>query len=209
MQPAPIPNRHPRLGLALTAITLAVFAWSGIAPYERFTWVLEVAPVCILLPLIYLVRGPFPLSPLLMVLLCLHGVILMVGGKYTYARVPIGFTVADWLGWQRNPYDRLGHLAQGFVPALIAREVLLRTSPLVRGKWLAFLCVSIALAFSALYELIEWQAAVWTGEAAESFLGTQGDEWDTQWDMALALMGAIASLLLLRKAHDRSLGLAD
>ncbi|MEZ6020717.1 MAG: DUF2238 domain-containing protein [Planctomycetota bacterium] len=134
---------------------------------------LEVAPVSVLLPLIYLVRGPSP-SALLMVLLCLHGVILMVGGKYTYARVPIGFTVADRLGWQRNPYDRLGHLAQGFVPALIAREVLLRTSPLVRGKWLAFLCVSIALAFSALYELIEWQAAVWTGEAAESFLGTQG-----------------------------------
>jgi len=145
------------------------------------------------------------LSPLLYRLLFLHAVILVVGGHYTYAQVPIGFWIQDLLDASRNHYDRIGHFAQGFIPAILAREILLRRSPLRQGKWLFFLVVCVCFAFSALYELIEWWAALIGGDSAESFLGTQGDVWDTQWDMFLALLGAISAQLLLRRVHDRSM----
>lgn len=190
--------------------------WSAISPHDYFTWFLEVVPVLIGLPLAFAVQRRFPLSSLLLVLLWLHSVILIVGGHYTYARVPLGDWAMGWFGWPRNNYDKLGHFAQGFVPAILVREILLRTSPLGLGwsaaststkpsRWLGFLIVSVCLAFSAFYELIEWIAAEASGEAAEDFLGTQGYAWDTQTDMALALLGAVVALLLLARAHDRSL----
>ena len=190
---------------ALLALVLGVLAWSGVAPHDRFTWFLEVAPVLVGLPIVLLTARRFPLTPLAYTLLALHACILMVGGKYTYAEVPLGFWVRDALGWTRNHYDRLGHLAQGFIPALVAREVMLRTSPLRPGKWLFFLVLCFALALSATYELVEWWTAAGTGEAADAFLGTQGDVWDTQWDMMLAGIGAITSQLLLSRWHDRQL----
>ena len=189
----------------LLGIVLAVLVWSGIEPHDRFTWFLEVAPVLIGLPIVIAAGRRFPLTPLLYVLLTIHAVILMVGGKYTYAEVPAGFWVQDLLGLGRNHYDRLGHFAQGFVPAILAREILWRRSPLRGSRWLGFVVVSICLAFSAFYELIEWWTAAASGEAAAAFLGTQGDPWDTQWDMFLALLGALSALLLLRRVHDRQL----
>ncbi len=191
---------------ALFAIVLAVLLWSGISPHDHFTWFLEVAPVLLGLPLLLLTAKTFPLTPLAYLLLAVHACILMVGGKYTYAEVPLGFWVSGIMGWTRNNYDKLGHLAQGFVPAIVAREILLRRSPLDRGKWLAFIVVCICLAISAVYELVEWGTAVGTGEAAEAFLGTQGDPWDTQKDMAMAGLGAILALLSLSRVHDRQLG---
>lgn len=188
------------------ALLLApVLGWSLVAPHDYFTWVLEVLPVLIGLPLAFAVQRRFPLSGLLLGLLWGHSVILIVGGHYTYARVPLGDWAMHWFGWTRNNYDKLGHFAQGFVPAILVREILLRTSPLKGGKWLAFLVVSVCLAFSALYELIEWLTAVTSGAAADDFLGTQGDPWDTQTDMAMALVGAVVALLLLPRLHDRSL----
>ena len=189
----------------LLGTVLAVLVWSGLDPHDRFTWLLEVAPVVIGLPIVMAARRRFPLTPLLYLLLAIHAVILMVGGKYTYAEVPAGFWVRDWLGLARNHYDRLGHFAQGFVPAILAREILWRCSPLRGSRWLGFVVVSICLAFSAFYELIEWWTAAATGAAAEAFLGTQGDPWDTQWDMFLALLGAISALVLLPRLHDRQL----
>jgi putative membrane protein len=156
-------------------------------------------------PVLVATFSAFRLSPLLYRLLFLHAVILAVGGHYTYARVPMGFWAADLLDLSRNHYDRIGHFAQGFIPAILAREILLRRSPLRRGKWLFFLVVCVCLAFSAFYELIEWWAALIGGEAAESFLGTQGDVWDTQWDMFLALVGSITAQCLLGRVHDRSM----
>jgi len=156
-------------------------------------------------PLLVATFSAFRLSPLLYRLLFLHAVILVVGGHYTYARVPVGFWVQDLLDLSRNHYDRIGHFAQGFIPAIIAREILMRLSPLRRGKWLFFLVICVCLAFSAFYELIEWWAALIGGDSAESFLGTQGDVWDTQWDMLLALLGAISAQFLLGRAHDRSM----
>lgn len=194
--------REPLLLLAATAIVLL---WSGIRPFDRMTWWLEVAPVLVGAPLLVVTHRRYPLSPLLYRLLFLHAVILMVGGHYTYARVPAGFWLQDWLDLSRNHYDRLGHLAQGFVPAILAREILLRSSPLPRGRWLFFLVACVCLAFSAFYEMIEWWTALLGGIAADAFLATQGDVWDTQWDMFLALTGALAALLLLGRAHDRSL----
>ena len=191
--------------LALLGAAALVLVWSGVQPLERGTWWLEVAPVLIGVPLLVISFSRFRLSPLLYRLLFLHAVTLMVGGHYTYAQVPIGFWAQDSLDLSRNHYDRVGHLAQGFVPAILAREILLRRSPLRRGKWLFFLVVSVCLAFSALYELIEWWAALVGGDSAESFLGTQGDVWDTQWDMFLALLGSIAAQVLLRGVHDRSM----
>jgi putative membrane protein len=188
-----------------------VFAWSAIGPHDRLTWWLEVAPVLIGVPLILAVQRRFPLTSLLLVLIWLHAVILIVGGHYTYALVPAGDWAREWFGWSRNNYDKLGHFAQGFVPAILAREILLRTSPLRdRGdgrpsRWLGFLVVSVCLGFSAFYELIEWVAALLSREAAESFLGTQGYVWDTQSDMAWALGGALLALLLLPRWHDRQL----
>ena len=182
-----------------------MLVWSGIQPLERGTWWLEVAPVLVGIPLLVLTFPVFRLSPLLYRLLFLHAAILAVGGHYTYARVPIGFWAQDLLDLSRNHYDRVGHLAQGFIPAILAREILVRRSPLRRGKWLFFLVVCVCLAFSAFYELIEWCAALIGGDSAESFLGTQGDVWDTQWDMFLALVGSLAAQCLLGRAHDRSM----
>jgi putative membrane protein len=193
------------LRVALIAVTLVVLVWSGIGPKDRFTWFLEVAPVLIGLPLLIATFRRFPLSTLTYVLLAVHGVILMIGGHYTYAEVPVGDWVRAAFGFQRNHYDRVGHFAQGFVPAIVAREILLRNSVVDGKRWLAFIIVSICLAISAMYELLEWLAAVTTGEAADAFLGTQGDVWDTQMDMFLALIGAISALLLLSRLHDRSM----
>jgi putative membrane protein len=186
-------------------IAAAVLLWSGIAPYDRATWWLEVLPVLVGAPLLVATARRFPLTPLLYGLLLLHAVILMVGGHYTYARVPIGFWVQDAFELARNHYDRLGHFAQGFVPAILAREILLRRTPLPAGGWLFFLVLASCLAFSAFYELIEWWTALLGGEAATDFLGTQGDVWDTQWDMFLAGIGAIAAQLGFARLHDRQL----
>jgi len=193
------------------ALLLPVFAWSAVRPHDYFTWFLEVVPSLIGVPLMLAVQKRFPLSTLLLVLLWLHCTVLIFGGHYTYALVPLGEWAKEWFGWTRNNYDKLGHFAQGLVPAILAREILLRTSPLRdRGdgrpsRWLGFLVVSVCLAFSALYELIEWLTAVTSGEAAEAFLGTQGDIWDTQTDMAMALVGAVCATVLLPRWHDQSL----
>jgi putative membrane protein len=167
---------------------------------------LEVAPILIAVPILFVTGTRFPLTPLAYRLIFIHALILMLGGHYTYARVPIGFWVQDLLDVSRNHYDRLGHLAQGFIPAIIVREVLLRTSPLRPGKWLFFLVTCVCLAVSACYEFVEWWAALLGGEAAADFLGTQGDSWDTQWDMFLAFLGAMTAQLLLSHRHDRELG---
>ena len=190
------------------ALVLAVLVWSGIAPADRFTWWLEVAPVLIGLAVVLATHRRFPLSWLLVVLLTIHAAILCIGGHWTYAEVPFGFWMARTFGFARNHYDRIGHFAQGFVPAILAREVLIRRSPLAGSRWLPFVVVAICLAASAFYELIEWWAAVLTEGGATAFLGTQGDPWDTQWDMFLALVGACSALLLLSGAHDRALARA-
>jgi putative membrane protein len=194
-----------RLPASLLAAVLALLAASAIGPRDRLTWLLEVAPVLAAAPLLVLTRRRFPLTPLLYVLVALHAAILCVGGHYTYAEVPLGFWARDALGLSRNPFDRLGHLAQGFVPALVAREVLLRASPLGRGGWLFVVVTAIALSISAAYELVEWGAALVLGQDADAFLGTQGDPWDTQWDMFLALAGAVLAQLLLARVQDRQL----
>lgn len=197
--------RHKHEALAWLVATAIVLLWSGIEPHDRLTWVLEVSPVLIGVPILLATYTRFPLSPLLYRLLFLHAAILMVGGHYTYSEVPLGSWAQELLGLSRNPYDRLGHFAQGFVPAMLAREILIRRSPLRSGKWLFFLVVCVCLAISACYELIEWWTALLWGASAEYFLGTQGDVWDTQWDMFLALIGAVSAQALLAKAHDRSL----
>jgi len=195
-----------RLHVTLLAVGLAVLVWSGIGPRDRFIWFLEVAPAIIAAGLLLATYRRFRLSTLVYVLVLLHAIILMIGGHWTYAEVPLFNTLRDTFSLQRNYYDRIGHIAQGFIPAIAAREVLLRTSPLKRGKWLFAIAVSICLACSAVYELIEWAVAVGVGEEADAFLGTQGDPWDTQWDMFLAACGAVVSLLALSRLHDRSLG---
>ena len=199
-------RREPAILLVVAIILLAA---SRVGAAEPGTWIMEVAPMFIAAPILVVTARRFPLTPLVYRLLFLHALILMLGGHYTYAKVPLGFWVQDALGLARNHYDRLGHIAQGFVPAMLAREVLLRRSPLQRGKWLAFLVVCICLALSATYELIEWLAAVLGGSAADAFLGTQGDVWDTQWDMFMALLGAISALVLLSRTHDRQLARLD
>ena len=195
-------RREPAILLVAAIVLLAL---SRIGAYEPGTWILEVAPIFIVAPILVFTARRFPLTPLVYRLLFVHALILMVGGHYTYAKVPLGFWVQDAFGLARNHYDRLGHLAQGFVPSMLAREVLLRRSPLQRGKWLSFLVVCVCLALSATYELIEWLAAVLGGSAADAFLGTQGDVWDTQWDMFMALVGALTALVLLSRVHDRQL----
>ena len=187
------------------ALVLAVLAWSGVGPRDRFTWFLEVAPVLIGLPVLALAWRRFPFTPLLCGLMAMHAVILMVGGHYTYAEMPLFNWLRDAFDLSRNHYDRLGHVAQGFVPAMIAREILLRRSPLRPGKWLFFLVTCVCLAISAFYEMLEWWVAEASGDQAVAFLATQGDVWDTQWDMFLALMGAVSSQLLLGRWHDRQL----
>lgn len=198
-------SRYYRLPLILLLLTLIVLLWSGINPTDRLTWIMEVMPVLIALPILLFSAQRFPLTPLLYSLIFLHAVLLLIGGHYTYSEVPAGFWVQDLFNLQRNHYDRLGHLAQGFVPAILAREILLRVTPLQPGKMLFYLVVSVCLAFSAFYEMIEWWAALLYGGSAEAFLATQGDVWDTQWDMFLALLGAIAAQLLLSGLHNRQL----
>ncbi len=190
----------------LILLGAAALVLSGINPYDRTTWILEVTPVLIVVPLLLATGKRFPLTPLVYRLIFIHALILMLGGHYTYARVPLGFWVQDLFDLARNHYDRLGHLAQGFIPAMVVREILLRKSPLARGRWLFFLVVCVCLAGSAFYEFIEWWAALLGGEAADAFLGTQGDVWDTQWDMFLAFLGSMASQLLLAGVHDREMG---
>ena len=194
-----------RLPLALMSLCLVALAASGIGPYDRLTWLLEVGPVIVGIPILMFTFGRFPLSHAVYLLLFLHALVLILGGHYTYARVPLGFWLQDVLDFSRNPYDRIGHFFQGFVPALLAREILIRTSPLKGSRWLPFLVVCFCLAFSAFYELLEWSSAVALGESAEKFLAMQGDVWDTQWDMFLALVGAVLSLALLSRWHDRSM----
>ncbi|HEY0486173.1 MAG TPA: DUF2238 domain-containing protein [Mycobacteriales bacterium] len=194
-------SREPAVLLA--AVLLGLVA-SGVAPKDRVTWVLEVFPVLVGVPLLVLTYRRFPLTPLLYRLLAAHAVVLMVGGHWTYADVPLGEWVRDWTGG-RNSYDKLGHFVQGFVPAILVREILLRRSPVPRGRWLSLYVVSVCLAFSALYEILEWWAAVLGGSGADAFLGTQGYVFDTQSDMFAALVGAVAALALLGRVHDRAL----
>jgi putative membrane protein len=188
--------------LALTLIGLVV---SGINPHDRATWLMETLPVMLVIPLLAVTYRRFPLTPLLYRLIFLHACVLMLGGHYTYAEVPLGHWVRDALGLERNHYDRLGHLMQGFVPAIAAREVLLRKSPLKPGAWLFVVSVCIPLAFSAFYEMLEWWAAEIMGQGADAFLGTQGDQWDTQWDMFLCMVGAVTALLLLGRVHNKQI----
>ena len=199
------PARSGREPLLLLAIAAGALLLSGLRPYDRTTWLLEVGPVLMGAPILIASYCRFPLTPLLYRLLLLHALILILGGHYTYERVPLGFWLQDLLDLSRNHYDRLGHIAQGFIPAILAREILLRLSPLRPGKWLFFLVVCVCLAFSAFYELLEWWTAALMGEEADAFLATQGDIWDSQWDMFLALLGAVASQLLLSRLHDREL----
>ena len=218
------PGREPArtLPAVLLALVVAGLVWTRIGAHDGPTWWMEVAPVLIAIPILWATARRFPLTPLLMVLLAVHALVLMVGGHWTYARVPLGDWIRDGLNGalaklpvgdgvrdalhlERNPYDRIGHLTQGFVPAILGRELLIRTSPLRPGRWLFALVVSMCLAFSAFYELIEWWTAVSVGSGATDFIGSQGDVWDAQWDMCCALIGAIAALLLLSRVHDRQL----
>ncbi|MFL9610607.1 DUF2238 domain-containing protein [Methylobacillus sp. Pita2] len=186
-------------------ILLAALAASGIRPYDRLTWLMEVLPVLIVLPILWTSYRNYPLTTLLYGLIFLHALVLIIGGAYSYARVPLGFEMAHWLGLERNPYDKIGHFMQGFVPAIAVREILLRGAYVRGKKMLIFLVLSVVLAISAAYELIEWAAALIMGQGADEFLGTQGDEWDTQSDMAFALLGGAFALLLLSRLHDRAL----
>ena len=198
----PIHRRNPWFP-ALPLFLVAALAVSGYAPYDRATWWMEVAPVFVALPVLIATRRRFPLTPLLYGLIALHCLILMVGGAYTYARVPLGFWLQDLLHLGRNPYDKIGHLAQGFVPALIAREILLRGTYVTGRRIAAFLSLCVAMFISANYEMIEWGAAVALGQGADEFLGTQGDPWDTQSDMLMALSGGGVALLTLGGVQDR------
>lgn len=200
---ARVTNR--RLPLLLLAGVLAALLWSAVQPKDRFTWWLEVAPVLIALPLMIASARRFPLTPLLYVAIAVHMIILMVGGHYTYAEMPLFNWLRDEFGLARNHYDRLGHLAQGFVPALATREILLRKIPLKPGAWLFVLVTCVCLAISAAYELIEWGVAEASGDEAVAFLATQGDPWDTQKDMALALLGSVLAQLALARLQDRQL----
>ncbi|UCV23925.1 DUF2238 domain-containing protein [Ferribacterium limneticum] len=193
------------VNVTLAAIVIAALIVSGIAPFDRATWVMEVAPVLIALPLMIATRQSYPLTMLLTVLIAIHALVLIGGGAYTYARVPLGFWLQDLLGTVRNPYDKIGHLLQGFVPAMVAREILIRGGYVVGRRMTGFVCICIAMAISASYELIEWAAALAMGQGADEFLGTQGDQWDTQSDMFMALIGSSTAMALLSGWHDRQL----
>ena len=198
-------NPNKRLHVALLAIGVAVLVWSGYRPKDTFTWILEVAPAIIAGVVLLVLYRRFRFTDLVYVLILGHAIILMIGGHYTYSEMPLFSWLRDEFGWSRNYYDRVGHFAQGFVPAMIAREILLRNRVVDGNGWLFFLVCCIALAVSAVYEFFEWWVAVASGTAAEAFLATQGDVWDTQWDMFLALCGAVAALLLLARWHERQL----
>ena len=202
------PHPSSRLLTVLFAVFAIVFIWSAIRPHDYFTWFLETVPAMMGLVILAVTYRRFPLTPLLYTLICVHAIILCVGGHYTYAAVPLFNWLRDATHGVRNNYDKLGHFVQGFVPAILAREVLLRRTPLKRGGWLFYIVTSICLAFSAFYELFEWRMAVWQGPAANDFLGSQGDPWDTQSDMAMALIGAIVSQIVWRRLHDKQLGLS-
>ena len=189
----------------LVALTLMALAASGIAPYDRLTWWMETLPVMLGLPLLFASWRSFPLTPLVYRLLFVHGLILVLGGHYTYARVPVGFWMQDAFDLARNHYDRLGHLAQGFIPAILTREILLRQTSLKSGGWLFFLTTCVVLALSASYEFTEWGAALVMGAEADAFLATQGDVWDTQWDMLLALIGGLVSQGVLSRLHNKQI----
>ena len=191
--------------LILWIAVAAIFVWSAVRPHDYFTWILEVFPAIIGAGVLAFTYRRFKCTTLVYILIALHMIILMVGGHYTYAEVPIGNWIRDQFELSRNHYDRLGHFAQGFVPAMIAREVLLRLRVVKRGAWLNTFVISICLAFSSLYELLEWTVSALTGSAGDAFLGTQGDVFDTQKDMAMALAGAIVALVLLSKLHDKQL----
>lgn len=197
--------QNKSLQIMWVAIFLAVLIWSAISPKEYYTWFLEVSPALIGLAIIWYTRDSFPLTRLAYVLILVHCVILMVGGHYTYAEVPLFDWIRDEFGQQRNNYDKVGHFVQGFIPAIIAREIVIRKHVFNSVAWRNFFIVCFCLAFSAFYELIEWAVALMSDEAAESFLGTQGDAWDTQSDMALALLGAILALLMLGNTHHKQM----
>ncbi|MFM2128747.1 MAG: hypothetical protein RL477_293 [Pseudomonadota bacterium] len=191
--------------LFLLVAGVLALVWSAVAPHDRLTWWLDVSPTMLAAAILIATWRRFPLSDLACRLIFLHAIVLMIGAHYTYAKVPAGFWVQDALGLARNHYDRLGHFMQGFAPAIIVREILLRCSPLRPGKWLFAIGTVFCLAISAFYELIEWWVAIVGKAEAEAFLATQGDAWDTQWDMFMALVGALAAALLLSRAHDRAL----
>ena len=199
----------PRLAGALALVVLVALVVSGLRPYDRSTWLMEVAPVLIAAPVLITTYRRFPLTQLLYLVIAVHALVLILGGAYTYARVPLGSWLQDWFGLARNPYDRIGHFMQGVTPALLAREIFLRAGYVAGRRMLPFLCVCVALAVSAFYELIEWAAALSLGQGAEAFLGTQGDPWDTQADMFCALIGALVALAVLSRLQDaqiRALG---
>lgn len=197
--------KEKKTPIYFTMCSLLILAVSFIFAFDRLTWLLEVFPILIGLPILIFTYNRFQFTTLVYGLLIVHFIVLAVGGIYTYAEVPLGFWMQDWFGFERNNYDKIGHFVQGFIPAILARELLLRKSPLQKGKWLNFIVVSICLAISAFYELVEWWAAIAQGASAEAFLGTQGYEWDAQSDMFLALIGACLSLLLLSGVHDKLL----
>jgi putative membrane protein len=192
--------------LVLLLIVLAFWVWSGISPHDtRLTWVLETLPFMIALPIMLLTSKRFPLTNLTYTLIAIHATILMLGAHYSYAKVPLGFWMEDWFGWTRNNYDKIGHFMQGFAPAIYVREIVTRTSPLKPGKWLNFMSIAVPLAFSALYEIIEWLASLSNPTDTEAFLGTQGYIWDTQSDMFWCLIGSVVALILLAKLHNKVL----
>jgi len=191
--------------VAASGVLVALLVFSALRPYDRTTWLLEVLPVLVALPLLWMTYRRYPLTSVLYVLIFVHAVVLIAGGAYTYARVPFGFQIAETLGLTRNPYDKIGHFFQGFVPALLAREILVRGGHVHGTKMLAFVVVCIALAISAAYELTEWLAAALLGQGADEFLGTQGDPWDTQSDMLCALIGAVSALALFARVQDRQI----
>lgn len=197
--------KQPKTLCLAAIILILLLLLSGLQPYDRATWLMEVVPVLVVLPILFATYSRFPLTNLLYSLIFLHAIVLIVGGAYTYARVPLGFEIAQWFSLDRNPYDKIGHFMQGFVPAIAAREILIRHQILAKGKMLSFIVICIVLAISATYELIEWAAALALGQGAQEFLGTQGYEWDTQSDMFFALIGAIAALLFLSKWHNQQL----
>ncbi len=198
-----------RFYFLLFSILGVAFIWSAIAPHDYFTWFLEIFPVLIVLPLLLATYSRFKFTRLVYSLILVHAIILLVGGHYTYAEMPLFSWLRDTYTLDRNYYDRLGHVAQGFIPAMVAREILLRRSPLQAGKWLFFVVSSVCLAVSACYEFLEWWVALASGSDANAFLATQGDVWDTQWDMLLALLGAISAQLLLARVHDKQVAKSD
>lgn len=197
--------QRPTVLIAANIALLLLLAYSGWHPYDRITWIMEVLPILIALPIMWVSYRKFPLTDLVYVCIFLHAVVLIAGGAYSYARVPLGFQIADLFHLTRNPYDKIGHLFQGFVPALVAREIFIRRECVRGKKMISFLAICVVMMISASYELIEWGAAVALGQGADEFLGTQGDPWDTQSDMLFALIGAVLALLFFSRFHDRQI----